>query len=125
MVEHNLSVVENLSHAITVLARGEVLAEGDYATVSRNPDVIEALAGAGLEAVVVDPAREPGAAEGGRVKSRHLLLVGEPRHLAPREIEEERPLTEDGRIDRASGRRFRRHRPILSEGLHAARYNGS
>ena len=31
MVEHNLSVVENLSQTITVLARGEVLAEGDYA----------------------------------------------------------------------------------------------
>jgi branched-chain amino acid transport system ATP-binding protein len=47
MVEHNLSVVENLSDAITVLARGEVLAEGDYATVSRNPEVIEAYMGAG------------------------------------------------------------------------------
>ncbi len=47
MVEHNLSVVENLSQTITVLARGEVLAEGDYATVSRNPDVIQAYMGAG------------------------------------------------------------------------------
>ena len=45
MVEHNLSVVESLSHTITVLARGEVLAEGDYATVSRNPDVIQAYMG--------------------------------------------------------------------------------
>ena len=32
MVEHNLSVVSTLSDHITVLARGEVLAEGDYAT---------------------------------------------------------------------------------------------
>jgi len=47
MVEHNLSVVENLSHTITVLARGEVLAEGDYASVSRNPQVVEAYLGAG------------------------------------------------------------------------------
>jgi branched-chain amino acid transport system ATP-binding protein len=47
MVEHNLSVVENLSQRITVLARGEVLAEGDYATVSRNPDVVQAYMGAG------------------------------------------------------------------------------
>jgi branched-chain amino acid transport system ATP-binding protein len=47
MVEHNLSVVENLSQTITVLARGEILAEGDYATVSRNPQVIEAYLGAG------------------------------------------------------------------------------
>jgi len=46
MVEHNLGVVEHLSHAITVLARGEVLAEGDYAAVSRNPQVIEAYMGA-------------------------------------------------------------------------------
>src|SRR5918997_3065773 len=30
MVEHNLSVVADLSDRITVLARGEVLAEGDY-----------------------------------------------------------------------------------------------
>jgi branched-chain amino acid transport system ATP-binding protein len=45
MVEHNLSVVANLSDTITVLARGEILAEGDYAAVSRNPQVIEAYMG--------------------------------------------------------------------------------
>jgi branched-chain amino acid transport system ATP-binding protein len=45
MVEHNLSVVSSLSHTITVLQRGEVLAEGDYATVSRNPQVVEAYLG--------------------------------------------------------------------------------
>jgi branched-chain amino acid transport system ATP-binding protein len=47
MVEHNLGVVEHLSDVITVLARGEVLAEGDYASVSRNPDVIQAYMGSG------------------------------------------------------------------------------
>jgi len=47
MVEHNLSVVENLSDTITVLARGEVIAEGDYQTVSRNPDVVQAYMGSG------------------------------------------------------------------------------
>ncbi len=47
MVEHNLSVVSDLSDTITVLARGEVLAEGDYAAVSKNPDVIQAYMGAG------------------------------------------------------------------------------
>ena len=47
MVEHNLSVVANLSDRITVLARGEVLAEGDYATVSKSPEVIDAYIGAG------------------------------------------------------------------------------
>ncbi|WBU56619.1 ABC transporter ATP-binding protein [Paracoccus sediminicola] len=47
LVEHNLSVVETLSDRITVLARGAVLAEGDYAEVSNNPDVIDAYIGAG------------------------------------------------------------------------------
>ena len=45
MVEHNLSVVQGLSDTITVLARGQVLAEGDYATVSANPDVMSAYLG--------------------------------------------------------------------------------
>ena len=45
MVEHNLGVVENLSDTITVLARGEVLAEGDYQSVSHNPQVIQAYMG--------------------------------------------------------------------------------
>ena len=47
MVEHNLSVVADLCHTITVLARGEVLAEGDYATVSKNPEVRLAYIGQG------------------------------------------------------------------------------
>ena len=47
MVEHNLSVVSNLSHKITVLTRGRVLAEGDYETVSNNPQVREAYMGTG------------------------------------------------------------------------------
>jgi branched-chain amino acid transport system ATP-binding protein len=45
MVEHNLSVVAHLSDHITVLARGEVLAEGTYEQVSRDPAVIEAYVG--------------------------------------------------------------------------------
>ena len=47
MVEHNLSVVSNLAHRITVLRRGEILAEGDYDSISRNPEVIEAYLGKG------------------------------------------------------------------------------
>jgi branched-chain amino acid transport system ATP-binding protein len=47
MVEHNLSVVENLCDCITVLTRGRVLAEGDYATVSADPAVREAYLGTG------------------------------------------------------------------------------
>ncbi len=50
MVEHNLSVVADLSHTITVLARGSILAEGPYDEVSRNPKVLEAYIGAAAEA---------------------------------------------------------------------------
>ncbi|WP_290785050.1 ABC transporter ATP-binding protein [Halomonas sp.] len=45
MVEHNLSVVSRLCDRITVLARGSVLAEGDYATVSADSRVKEAYMG--------------------------------------------------------------------------------
>ncbi len=47
MVEHNLGVVKDLSDTITVLKYGEILAEGDYETVSSNPEVIEAYMGTG------------------------------------------------------------------------------
>tara|TARA_R110002124_G_scaffold228417_1_gene393774 strand:- start:4463 stop:5212 length:750 start_codon:yes stop_codon:yes gene_type:complete len=46
MVEHNLSVVADLSDRITVLARGEILSEGTYAEISKAPEVIEAYIGA-------------------------------------------------------------------------------
>ena len=49
MVEHNLSVVADLSDRITVLARGQVLAEGPYEAVSKDPRVIEAYIGADHE----------------------------------------------------------------------------
>jgi branched-chain amino acid transport system ATP-binding protein len=47
MVEHNLSVVSNLSDIITVLTRGKVLAEGSYADLTKDPRVKEAYLGAG------------------------------------------------------------------------------
>jgi branched-chain amino acid transport system ATP-binding protein len=47
MVEHNLGVVAQLSDRITVLQRGEILAEGSYAEISARPDVIEAYMGTG------------------------------------------------------------------------------
>jgi branched-chain amino acid transport system ATP-binding protein len=50
MVEHNLQVVATLSDRITVLARGEILAEGDYAEVSSHPQVIEAYMGTAAHA---------------------------------------------------------------------------
>jgi len=49
MVEHNLSVVSRLCDRITVLARGSVLAEGDYQSVSRDPRVREAYMGSDAE----------------------------------------------------------------------------
>jgi branched-chain amino acid transport system ATP-binding protein len=45
MVEHNLSVVANLSDTITVMQRGSILAEGPYTEVSKNPQVLEAYVG--------------------------------------------------------------------------------
>ncbi len=45
MVEHNLNVVASLCDVITVLTRGKVLAEGGYATVSRDPAVQQAYLG--------------------------------------------------------------------------------
>ncbi len=54
MVEHNLGVVSQLCDRITVLARGAILAEGDYASVSANPQVREAYLGS--EAAVLEEA---------------------------------------------------------------------
>jgi branched-chain amino acid transport system ATP-binding protein len=45
MVEHNLSVVATLADRITVLNRGEVLAEGPYEQVANDPKVMEAYMG--------------------------------------------------------------------------------
>jgi branched-chain amino acid transport system ATP-binding protein len=49
MVEHNLSVVADLSDRITVLARGEVLADGPYSKVASDPAVVEAYLGSDHE----------------------------------------------------------------------------
>ena len=45
MVEHNMKVVASIADRITVLARGAVLAEGNYAEVSTHPKVLEAYMG--------------------------------------------------------------------------------
>jgi branched-chain amino acid transport system ATP-binding protein len=49
MVEHNMSVVSGICDTITVLQRGAVLAEGPYADVSKNPQVIEAYMGTDVQ----------------------------------------------------------------------------
>ena len=45
MVDHNLKVVADICHQVTVLQRGEILAEGDFATVSADPRVRTAYMG--------------------------------------------------------------------------------
>jgi branched-chain amino acid transport system ATP-binding protein len=45
MVEHNMGVVAQIADRITVLQRGEILAEGTYAEVSADPRVREAYMG--------------------------------------------------------------------------------
>jgi branched-chain amino acid transport system ATP-binding protein len=45
MVEHNMNVVAKIADTITVLQRGQVIAAGPYADVSRNPLVVEAYMG--------------------------------------------------------------------------------
>jgi len=46
MVEHNMKVIAELCDQVTVLQAGQVLADGSYDEVSRNPAVIEAYVGA-------------------------------------------------------------------------------
>jgi branched-chain amino acid transport system ATP-binding protein len=45
MVEHNMNVVASIADTISVLQRGQVIAEGSYETVSANPQVLEAYMG--------------------------------------------------------------------------------
>lgn len=45
MVEHNLNVVADICDHVTVLQRGEIIARGDYATVSSDPRVRTAYMG--------------------------------------------------------------------------------
>jgi branched-chain amino acid transport system ATP-binding protein len=45
MVEHNMSVVATIADRITVLQRGQIIADGNYAQVSKDPLVMEAYMG--------------------------------------------------------------------------------
>jgi branched-chain amino acid transport system ATP-binding protein len=50
MVEHNMKVVSSIVDQITVLQRGKIIASGNYAEVSSNPQVIEAYMGSSTNA---------------------------------------------------------------------------
>jgi tryptophanyl-tRNA synthetase len=45
LIEHNMNVVSSIADKITVLQRGQILAEGPYEDVSKNPQVMEAYMG--------------------------------------------------------------------------------
>ena len=45
MVEHNMKVISKIADTISVLQRGEVIAEGSYDLVSNDPQVMEAYMG--------------------------------------------------------------------------------
>ncbi|GAB1455029.1 MAG: ABC transporter ATP-binding protein [Spirochaetia bacterium] len=45
VVEHVMGVIRELTHRVIVLESGELIAEGNYETVSKNPRVIEAYLG--------------------------------------------------------------------------------
>jgi branched-chain amino acid transport system ATP-binding protein len=45
MVEHNMAVVSQIADTISVLQRGQIIAEGPYGVVSTNPLVLEAYMG--------------------------------------------------------------------------------
>jgi branched-chain amino acid transport system ATP-binding protein len=49
MVEHNMNVVAGICDRISVLQRGSLLAEGTYAEVSKNPQVMEAYMGTAID----------------------------------------------------------------------------
>ncbi|HYC09503.1 MAG TPA: ABC transporter ATP-binding protein [Steroidobacteraceae bacterium] len=51
MVEHNMQVVARIADTITVLQRGQIIASGSYAEVSRNPLVLEAYMGSAESAL--------------------------------------------------------------------------
>ena len=56
MVEHNMHVVSQIADTISVLQRGQIIAEGPYATVSQAPLVLEAYMGSAEQTLAGAPA---------------------------------------------------------------------
>jgi branched-chain amino acid transport system ATP-binding protein len=56
MVEHNMNVVSSIADTISVLQRGQVIAEGPYAKVAIDPLVMEAYMGTVEPVATVEPA---------------------------------------------------------------------
>jgi len=51
MVEHNMGVVSQIADTISVLQRGQIIAQGPYAKVSQDPLVLEAYMGSTQQAL--------------------------------------------------------------------------
>ena len=51
MVEHNMGVVSKIADTISVLQRGQIIAEGSYGVVSTNPLVLEAYMGSAQQSL--------------------------------------------------------------------------
>lgn len=51
MVEHNMGVVSQIADTISVLQRGQIIAEGPYGVVSTNPQVLEAYMGSAQQSL--------------------------------------------------------------------------
>ncbi len=51
MVEHNMSVIARICDRVTVMQRGSKLAEGSYAEVAANPEVVSAYMGEAAQEV--------------------------------------------------------------------------
>jgi branched-chain amino acid transport system ATP-binding protein len=80
MVEHNMSVVAGICDRITVLQRGAILAEGNYAEVSANPEVIAAYMGTPVDDHGDAHGGEQGDTSAGSAPAGHAGHAGQAPH---------------------------------------------